>query len=162
MTANSSSTSDGGSSNSCALLELVEQLALQLHARGVGVLAADLRADQLLQLRDAFDTERLGELVVDLGTHGRSDLLHLDGELRGFAGQRGDRIVVGEGGDDIALLAGLGAGQAVLEAGDEVALAEHDRGALGLAAFEGFAVDLADEVDGDAIAGLRRAALPRA
>ena len=134
------------------LLQLVEQLALQLQARGVGVLAGDLRADQLLQLRDAFGAQRLGERVVDLRTHGRGHFLHLDGEGRILAGQRGDRIVGREGGDDIALIAGLGAGDAFLEARDEVALAEHDRRRLGGAAFERFAVDLADEVDRDAIA----------
>ena len=162
MAANSLSTSDGGSSKLVRLLELVEQLALQLRARGVGVLAADLRADELLQLRDAFGAERLGEVVVDLGPHGRGHFLHRDGEGRVFAGQRGDRIVVREGGDDVALLAGLGAGDALLEAGDEVALAEHDRRRLGRAAFERLAVDLADEVDGDAIAVLGAARPPRA
>ena len=62
----------------------------------------------------------------------------------------------------VALLAGLGAGDAFLEARDELALPEHDRDVLGRAALERLAVDLADEVDGDAIAPRRQRGLPRA
>ena len=71
-------------------------------------------------------------------------------------------IVVGEVDVDVALLAGLGADEAFLEAGDEVCLAEHELHVLALAALERLAVDPADEVDGDAVAVARlRGPLPR-
>ena len=59
----------------------------------------------------------------------------------------------------LALVAGLGADQLVLEARDQLARAELDRHVLARAAFERLAVDLAVEVDDDEVAGRRPCAL---
>ena len=77
----------------------------------------------------------------------------LDGDVEGrfLAGQMRGRVVVREGHGDGLLVAGLDADQLVFEAGDESLGAEHQSALVG-AALEGFAVDLADIIDGDAVA----------
>src|SRR4029450_3936151 len=85
---------------------------------------------------------------------GRSHLLDLDLEARSLAGQLLLRVVLRKGRFDLALLSSPGAGKSLLEARNEIAAAEHNRGILGAAALEGFAVDLAHEVDRQAIAVL--------
>jgi hypothetical protein len=62
-------------------------------------------------------------------------------------------LVVGrEGHVQDLVVTDLGALQLLFEAGDEAARADHQLGVLGGAAFEGFAVQLAQEVDGDLVA----------
>ena len=56
----------------------------------------------------------------------------------------------------IALLAGLGADQLILEAGNELARAQREIEILALAAVEFHAVDAADEIDHDDVVLLRR------
>ena len=63
-------------------------------------------------------------------------------------------VVLGEGYDDILLVACLEADELILEAGDERAGAERQGIALGLAAVEGLAVDKAFKVQNDGVAGL--------
>ena len=70
------------------LVERVEHLALQLHARDAGILAGDPPGDQLAQLGDDFGAQRLGELVVDRRADGLGHLLDLDLEYGVLAGQR--------------------------------------------------------------------------
>ena len=84
-----------------------------------------------------------------------------DGDVEGgfLAGQMRRAVVVGEGDGDLLLVAGLGADQLVLEAGDEFLRAEDQRLGGARAAVEGDAVDLADIVDGDAVAFLGLAVL---
>ncbi len=78
--------------------------------------------------------------------------MDLDLEHGGFPLQRVDLVVLRERDVDVLLVAGLHADQLVFEAGDEAAIAEHQRVALGRTALERLAVDLADEVDHDRIA----------
>ena len=144
------------------LLELVEQLALELHARGVWRTRADLPPTSSLACASAFGAERLGELVVDRRARtGFATSLTLTSKSASLPASVGDRIVVGERGIDVALLAGLGAVDALLEARDELPWPRTMLGVLARAALELLAVDLADEVDGDAVAVRRAAALPR-
>ncbi len=117
--------------------------------------------DRLAELGEIFHAELLGEGVVDSRLLGNRDLFHLDLELRLLAGERGHRIGLGESCLDDALIARLGTDQAFLEARNKSALTDDDRRILGLAALERFAVDLAEEVDGDAVARLGAAALGR-
>ena len=67
--------------------------------------------------------------------------LTVDGELGGLAGEVLGLVVVGEGDLDRALLAGAGALELLLEAGDQAAGAELEQVAAGLAALERLAVD---------------------
>ena len=61
--------------------------------------------------------------------------------------------IVGREGDvELLLVADLEADQLLFEAGDQLARAEHDRHAFAGAAFEGDAIDLADEVDHELVA----------
>jgi hypothetical protein len=71
--------------------------------------------------------------------------------------------VLGEGHLHLDVAVGLGADQLVFEAGDELAGAQHQLGVGGRAAFEGHAVQLAEEVDDDhvAVLGLHGLAGPR-
>ncbi len=126
-------------------IELVEQLALHLLAGHRAELVLDLAAHDLAQAVERFEAERLGRLVVDLERAGLRHLLHGDVEGRFLAGQMRRAVIVGEGDGDLLLVAGLGADQLVLEAGDELLRAEHERLAVAGAAVEGHAVDLADD-----------------
>ena len=99
-----------------------------------------------------FSAEALCELIVDLGLDRLGDLLDLHIERRRLALEGLDGVLGGERHVELTLLAGLGADQAILEARDEAALPENERGALGRAVLEGRAIDLADEVHGEAVA----------
>ena len=90
---------------------------------------------------------------------GADDRLDLDVEGRLLAGEMRGLIILGEGHDDLALVAGLGAFELVLEAGDEGSRAQHQIDALGASALESLAADAADEVDLQPVALLRRGAL---
>ncbi len=128
------------------LVELVQQGALQLEA-GHGVVARlQLALDGVLQAGEVGHAEGLGELVVQRRLDRGADLLHLDLELGLLALQAIHPVLLGEGhlqGDGGV---GLGALQLFLEAGDELARAQHDLGVGGRAAFEFLAVDAADEI----------------
>src|SRR5690606_8859238 len=106
-----------------------------------------------------LNAEILGELVVHFRLFRNGDFLHLDVERRLLAGKRLLRIVLRERRRHGALLARLGALEAVLEARDEATLPEHDVDALARAALERLAADLADEVDGQPVAILGNPAL---
>ena len=109
------------------------------------------RADRLLELVERFDADRLGELVVDDEVARRLHRLDRHIEARGLAGQVLGEVVARERDVDGLLLAGLDADQLVLEARNERVRAEIDRDVGAGAAFEGLAVDLAGEVDDDAV-----------
>ena len=128
-------------------VELVEQLALDLLARHRAELALDLAAHDLAQALQRFQAEVLGRLVVDLECAGLGHFL--DGDVEGgfLAGQMRRLVILREGHGDLLLVAGLGADQLVLEAGDEFLGAEHQRLVVAGAAVEGLAADLADIVD---------------
>ncbi len=64
----------------------------------------------------------------------------------------GGGILLGEGDGDRRLVAFLDADELLLEAGNELVGAEHEVGILGCTALEGFAVDLAEVIEGDAVA----------
>ena len=95
----------------------------------------------------------LGELVVELGLDGLLDLVDPALEGRFLAGKLLG-IVLGEGHNDILLVACLKADELILEAGDERAGAERQGIALGLAAVKRLAVHKALEVQNDGVAGL--------
>ena len=93
-----------------------------------------------------------GEVVVELGQDLFAHLLDLDREDRVFAGELLGLVVVGEGHLDLALVAGLGADQLLLEALDQAAAAELEQVVGGGAALEGLAVEQALEVDQQRVA----------
>ena len=98
----------------------------------------------------------LGQLVVQLRKLGLLDAL--DGDFEGglFAGQRLN-VVLGEGDDDVALVAGLHADDLLLKAGYERIGAKLEIIVLGRAAVKLLAVDEAGKVDRDMVAHLRLA-----
>ena len=98
----------------------------------------------------------LSQLVVQFRKLGLLDAL--DGDFEGglLAGQRLN-VVLGEGDDDIALVAGLHANDLLLEAGHERVGAELKVIILGRAAVKLLAIDEAGEVDRDMVAHLRLA-----
>ncbi len=138
--------------------EPVEQLALHLRAGQAGGFLLELALEQTLELVEALEPERLGEVLVDLGLAGNLEFLDGDVEFGLLPGEMLGRIVLGEGHGDGLLIARFHAGQLLFEAGDELARAEHQRGAFGLTAFELGAVDAADKVDDQlvAVGGLLR------
>ena len=131
----------------------IEQLALHLGAGEAGGFLFQLAAHQFFQLVEAFKAQRLGEVLVDRGFGFHLHLLHRDGELRVLALQVLGRVIGGEGDGDGLFIAGLDAFQLILEAGDELARTQHQCGILGLAAFEFHAVDAANEIDDQLVAG---------
>src|SRR5690606_6128244 len=96
--------------------ERVEQLALHLRTGQPGGLLLELRADEFLELIEAFQPERLGEVLVDLGLPFDLDRFDGDVEFGLLSAVLGDGVVLREGRLDDARLAGLGADDAVLEA----------------------------------------------
>ena len=140
-------------------VELVEQRALDLLARRAGVLALDALAHGVAQLGERFQSERLGELVVERDRAGRFHRLCRDRKGRVFAGDGGRRIVFGKFHVEGPAFAGFDADELILEARNELAGAEHHRHVLAGAALEGLAVHRALERHGDAIALLRRLGL---
>jgi hypothetical protein len=70
-----------------ALVETVEQHALDALARGAGEFGRQPLARGFLQLVERFQAERLGELVVDLGLLRRFDQGRGGFELGRLAGQ---------------------------------------------------------------------------
>ena len=115
--------------------------------------ALDGGAHGVLELVEGFHAETLGERVVDRDLAGGLHLL--DGHVEGgvLAGEV-LRLVVGREGDpDLARIAGFGADELVLEAGNEGAGAELELDAVAGAALERLAVDRADEVDDEPVAG---------
>ena len=98
----------------------------------------------------------LCQLVVQLRKLRLLDAL--DGDLEGglLAGQLRN-IVLGEGDDDVALVAGLHADDLLLKAGHERVRAELDIIVLGRAAVELLAVDEAGEIDRGVVAHFRLA-----
>ena len=128
-------------------VQRIQDAALQMQAAGGVVVVFDLVAHPVLEGGQIVQAQLLGQLVVDLGFFRRLDLFDGDGEDRVFAGQFGGMIFGGEGHLDIALLAGLGADQLVLEAGNELARAQGQIEILALAAIEFHAIDAADKID---------------
>jgi hypothetical protein len=101
-----------------------------------------------------LDAQRLGEGLVHFRQVGGLDLLHGDHEVGRLAGDVLAVVVGREGQREGLALAGLHAAHGLVELLEHLAFADHELEVLGLAALEGLAVDLAFEVDGDAVAGL--------
>ena len=135
--------------------ELVEQLALHVGAGQAVMLLLDLALEQILELVETFQTQRLGEVVVELGLVGVQHRLHGHVEGRGLAGEVRGAIIFGEGDFDGLFFALLHAAELLFEAGDELARTNLQLHAFGRTAFERFTVDLADEVDDQRVAVLR-------
>ncbi len=133
-------------------IERIENLALDLGARDGLVFRADAAFHQLFQVRQGLRPQRLGEVVVDLGTYRLGHFLDGDGELGVLAGDFLGRIILRERYLDEALLARLAALQALHEARNEAGLAHDERHVLALAAFELLAVDAAHEVNRQTVA----------
>ena len=132
----------------------IKDVLLQRLAQRSRVLAVDLAGDCLAQAGKVFKTKVLAKLVIDGGLALFTEFL--DGHLEHgrLAGKMRCLILLGEGHVHVAGLAGLCADKAVLKARDEAVGAELQRMPLGSAALERLAVDAADEVDHDDIAGL--------
>ena len=105
-------------------------------------------ADGLLELLQGVVLGAvLGQLVVQSGQLLVLDLVQLDLEDSGLAGQLIGLILLGEGDVDVELLAGAVTHDLILEAGDEAAAAQGQVVVLGLAALKGHPVGEALEVD---------------
>ncbi len=115
----------------------------------------DLALQQLLELVETFQTQRLGEIIVQLGLVGVQDCLDRDVEGRFLASEMRSAIILREGDGDGLLVALLHAGQLFFKAGDELARTDLELHIFGRTAFKGLAVDLTDEVDSQRVAILR-------
>src|SRR5207237_1288209 len=93
--------------------------------------------------------------LVHLGQVLRLDLLHGDEEIGFLAGHVLAVIVGRELQREGLRFTGLHAAHGLVEGLEHLAFADHELEALGLAALEGHAVDLAFEVDRDAVTFLR-------
>ena len=130
-----------------ALGHLGHEHVLEGALGGLGALGGELLLDVGLQLLQGVELGHvLGELIVQGGDFLDLDLVDLDVEHHGLAGQLGG-VVLGEGDVDVLLLAGLHADELLLEAGDEAAGADLQIEVLALAAIEGHAVVKALEID---------------
>ena len=122
------------------LVEPIEQCALELLPRSAGMFALQAVLDAVAQLLKRFQPERLGEVVVDRDRAGRLHRARRHGERGVLAGQRRRRIGVGEFDIEGAAFAGLDADEVILEAGNELGRAEHDRHAFGGTTLERLAI----------------------
>ena len=133
----------------------VEHVALELALDVVLLVLLQARGDVLAQLGERVEAGRVGgEVVVELGQALDLDLADGDVEGRGLAGQLLGAVLVGEGDLDQALVAGPGADELLLEAGDQPARAELEQLVAALAAVERHAVELAEVVHHDVVAEL--------
>ena len=132
--------------------ELVKQLTLHIGAGQAIMFLLDLNLHQLAQLVDTFKAEHLGKIIIGFRFDGLADFIHNDVERRGFALQRVDIVIFRESHVDQLLVIGLHANQLVFKTGDELARAKLDRHAFALATIKRHAVDLAFEIDNDAVA----------
>ena len=123
--------------------------------------AADFLADVAAELLQRLELGRVGgEVVVEVRKDFFPHLFDRDLEDRVLAGQFLFLVVVREGDLDLDLVAGVGAGQLILEVVDQLARTERQQVVVGLAALKGLAVDEALEVDQHRVA-LFRGALDR-
>src|SRR5690606_38108181 len=97
--------------------------------------------------------EVLRELVVERRDLAAPDRAHAHAELRLLAGEHGAPVIVREAHADRALLAGAGADELLLEAGDQLRRAELDGVLLRGAAGERLAIDAAREIDREEVTG---------
>ena len=140
-------------------VELVEQLALHLLARGAGEVGGDPAADHLFQPFEAFETEPFGEFVVDRERLALGHRLHGRLEVRRLAGERTNSVGLGEGRVNCPLFADGGAEELLLETRNEGVRTEHHLDVAAGAALERFALDRPVEIDGHAVMILRLRAL---
>src|SRR3569623_1901140 len=134
--------------------QLVEQLALHVRAGQAVELLLYLALEQALQLLEVGQAQRGRQVVVDLAL--ARGLHRLDDEVEGrrLARQFLGLVILREGDVDLLLVAGLHADHLVLETRDQATRADLDRHVGAGATIERHAVDLADEVHHDEVAGL--------
>src|SRR3990167_2258078 len=94
-----------------------------------------------------FHAEQGEEVIIQLRQLRSRDAVDGDGELGSFTRQIEVLIISRESWVDYALFASLGAHQCIFKARNHAAGAENQLSTLGRTASEGFAVDLANEVD---------------
>ena len=154
----SACTSAFGTSSSAGLDQRVHHRRLVARQHAELHFALEVLADVGAQRLDRAvgDAERLGERLVDLGQVLRLDLLQRDHEVGFLAGHVLAVVVGRELQREGLALAGLHAAHGVVELLEHLAFADDELEALGLAAGERLAVDLAFEVDRHAVA-VRRA-----
>ena len=99
----------------------------------------------------AFDAEGLREFFVNFGVLRFGDFGHLDFEFSGLAVEALETVIFREGEREGLFFAGLHALDGFFEFGEHAAFAEHEDVAFGRTALESGAVDLADEVERDAV-----------
>src|SRR5690606_24090285 len=97
-------------------------------------------------------TQLLGELGVELGQDAFGHFTHGDRELGGLAGDFLAAVVLGEAERERLRVTRLQTGDGRFEFGEHATLTQHEGEVLGLAAFELFAIDAADEIKRDTIA----------
>src|SRR6185312_2735640 len=140
------------------LVERIENAPFHVQAAGTREIGLQLFANAVLECTEIVDTELFRELAIDGDRIGLANLLHADVERRVFSGERGIRVARWERHVELAALAGLRAGQLILETGNELARTQIEAEVVGLAAGEFQSVDLANKVDDDKIALLGRRA----
>ena len=133
-------------------VERIQQRPLHVLARAVGIFAGHTGFQRVAQLGNRIEAEFFGELVVHFGRLGLGDFFHRDLEARRLARKIGLSVFGRECRRNSTLVACLGAGQALLEAGNEPARADHHGSVFALAAVKLDTVDGAYEIDGDAVA----------
>ena len=131
----------------------VQQGALDLETGGAGVLFDQVGLQDVLQGGEILKAQLLGQGVARHGVLGGADFLDLHLEFGGLPLQAVHAVVVREADLDHRVGAGLGAHQLVLEARNELAGAQHQFEIGRGAALEGLAVDAAQEVDQQLVAG---------
>src|SRR5712691_1256400 len=141
-------------------IEMIEQLALEPLAAVPGVLLLETPLDRLLELVEGLEPERLRKGLVDRDRARRLDRFRRHVELGRLAGKLLAHVVGGERDLHEPRLAGGHADELILEAGNERSRSDIDADVAAGAALERRAVDLAGEIDHDAIALLDLRPLP--
>ena len=133
-------------------VEVIEKLPLEPLAAEPGMLLLEACFDRRLELVEGFQPQRFRKRIVDGDRARRFDRFHRHVELGRFAGKLRTRVVARKRHLDQPRFAGAHADELILETRDEGAGPDVDADVAAAAAFERRAVDLADEVDDDAIA----------
>src|ERR1700730_3255822 len=139
------------------LRQLVEQRALQAQTRCALVVALHLLPHFLAQLGKVPEPDGLTELVVDDQRQALAHLLHIDLEHRLLTGEIRDSVIFRERDADSSVLAGAGADQLLLEAGDEAGGTKHDLTVFPAGSWNLLLAAAPLDIDHDDVAALGRA-----
>ena len=111
------------------------------------MLAINLLLNGIFQPIQIFETEALGQCIVNLGVTRFAQFVHSHFEHSRFTGQMCGLVIFRERNINVALFTGLHANQTIFKPWDEAVRTKLKRMTVCSATFKWLAIDLANKVD---------------